>query len=44
VKDENCNLIADSHNVLNRWKNYFSQLLNVQNVSDVRQKYKELNH
>jgi hypothetical protein len=22
---------------LNRWKNYFSQLLNVHNVSDVRQ-------
>jgi hypothetical protein len=26
-----------SHNVLNRWKNYFSQLLNVYRVSDVRQ-------
>jgi hypothetical protein len=26
-----------SHNILNRWKNYFSQLLNVHNVSDVRQ-------
>jgi hypothetical protein len=23
--------------ILNRWKNYFSQLLNVHNVSDVRQ-------
>jgi hypothetical protein len=30
-------LLADSHNILNRWKNYFSQLLNVFNVSDVRQ-------
>jgi hypothetical protein len=29
VKDENSDLLADSHNVVNRWKNYFSQLLNV---------------
>jgi hypothetical protein len=33
VKDE----IGDSHNILNKWKNYFSQLLNVHNVSEVRQ-------
>jgi hypothetical protein len=37
VKDENGDLFADSHNVWNRWKNYFSQLLNVHHVSDVRQ-------
>jgi hypothetical protein len=37
VKDENCDLFADSHNVFNSWKNYFSQLLNVHNVIDVRQ-------
>jgi hypothetical protein len=37
VKDENGDLLADSYNILNRWKNYFSQLLNVHNVSDVRQ-------
>jgi hypothetical protein len=37
VKDENGNFLADSHNILNRWKNYFSQLLNVHSVSDVRQ-------
>jgi hypothetical protein len=37
VKDENGDLLADSHNILNRWKNYVSQLLNVHNVSDVRQ-------
>jgi hypothetical protein len=37
VKDENGDLLADSHNILNRWKNYFSQLLNMHNVSDVRQ-------
>jgi hypothetical protein len=34
VKDENGDLLVDSHNILNRWKNYFSQLWN---VSDVRQ-------
>jgi hypothetical protein len=37
VKDEIGDLIAGSHNILNMWKNYFSQLLNVHNVSDVRQ-------
>jgi hypothetical protein len=37
VKEENGDLLADSHNILNRLKNYFSQLLNVHNVSDVRQ-------
>jgi hypothetical protein len=36
VKDKNGDL-SDSLSVLNRWKNYFSQLLNVHNVSDVRQ-------
>jgi hypothetical protein len=30
-------LLADPPNILNRWKNYFSQLSNVHNVSDVRQ-------
>jgi hypothetical protein len=34
-KDENGDLLVDSQNVLNRWKNYFSQLLNVRRVSDV---------
>jgi hypothetical protein len=37
VKDENGDLLSASHNILNRWKNYFSQLLNVHDVSDVRQ-------
>jgi hypothetical protein len=37
VKDENGDLLADSHSILNRWKNYFSQLLNVHNVDDDRQ-------
>jgi hypothetical protein len=37
VKAENGDLLADYHNILCRWKNYFSQLLNVHNGSDVRQ-------
>jgi hypothetical protein len=37
VTDENDDLLADSHSILNKQKNYFSQLLNVHNVSDVKQ-------
>jgi hypothetical protein len=37
LKDENGDLLADSHNNLNGWKNYFSQLLNVHMVSDGRE-------
>jgi hypothetical protein len=37
VKDENGDLLVDFHNILNRWKYYFSQLLNVHNVRDVKQ-------
>jgi hypothetical protein len=37
VRDENGDLPADSYNDLNRWNSYFSQLLNVRRVSDVRQ-------
>jgi hypothetical protein len=37
MKDENGDLLADSHNILNKWKNYYSQLLNLHRVSDVRQ-------
>jgi hypothetical protein len=36
VKDENGDLLAGSYNILNRQKNYFSQLLNVHRFSDVR--------
>jgi hypothetical protein len=36
VRDEKGDLLADSHDILNRWKNYFSQLLNVHIFSDVR--------
>jgi hypothetical protein len=34
---ENGDLLAYSHSILNRWKNYFCQLLNVHAVNDVRQ-------
>ena len=37
VKDEKVDLVADSHIVMARWRNYFSQILNVHGVSDVRQ-------
>jgi hypothetical protein len=37
VKDERGDLVADPHNILNRWKNYFCQLLNVHGASGVRQ-------
>jgi hypothetical protein len=37
VNDKNGDLLADSHNILNSWKNYFCQLLNVHSFSDVRQ-------
>jgi mannosyltransferase OCH1-like enzyme len=36
VKNEKCDTLADPHNIMNRWKNYY-QLLNVHRVSDVRQ-------
>jgi hypothetical protein len=36
VKDENGDLLAESQNILNRWKNSFPQLMNVHNASDVR--------
>jgi hypothetical protein len=37
VKDENGDLLAGSNSTVNRWKSYFSQLLNVHSISDVRQ-------
>jgi 7-cyano-7-deazaguanine synthase in queuosine biosynthesis len=37
MKVKNSDLLADSNSILNRRKNYFSQLLNVHNVSDVKQ-------
>jgi hypothetical protein len=37
VKDEKGDLLADPHKTLNRWKNYFCQLLNVYGARGVRQ-------
>jgi hypothetical protein len=37
VKDENGDLLAAPRKILNRWKNYFSQLLNVHGAGGVRQ-------
>jgi len=30
-------LVADSHSILARWRNHFSQLLNIHRVNDVRE-------
>jgi hypothetical protein len=32
VKDEKGDLLADPHKIMNRWKDYFCQLLNIQRV------------
>jgi len=37
VKDEKRDLVADSHSIVARWRNYFSQLFNVHGVKDVGQ-------
>ena len=37
VKDEKGDLVADSHGIMARWRNYFPQILNVHGVSEVRQ-------
>jgi hypothetical protein len=36
VKNENGDLLEDSDNILNRWKNYFSRLLNAHRFIDIR--------
>jgi hypothetical protein len=36
IKDEYGNLLSDHQSVLNRWKNFFKQVLNVHGVHDVR--------
>ena len=36
MKDDKGDLVADSHSIVARWRNYFSQLLNVHGVYDVR--------
>jgi len=37
VRDEKGDLVADSHSIMARWMKYFSQLLNVHGVDDIRQ-------
>jgi hypothetical protein len=45
VKAENGDLLADSHSILNRWKNYFCQLLNYMELIMLgRSKYIPLSH
>jgi hypothetical protein len=36
VKDENGDVLVYSHNILNAWKNYFCQLLDVHKISNIR--------
>ena len=38
VKDDKGDLFADSHSILVMWRNYFSQILKVHGVKDVRQR------
>ena len=37
VKDEKGDLVADSLSIMTRWRNYFSQLLNVHGAKELRQ-------
>ena len=37
MKDEKGDLVADSHSIVVRWRNYFSQLFNVHGVKDFGQ-------
>jgi hypothetical protein len=37
IKDKKGDSHADPHKIVNRWMNYFCQLLNVQQVRDIRQ-------
>ena len=35
--EEKGDMVTDCHSILARWRNHFSQLLNVHGVNDVRQ-------
>jgi hypothetical protein len=37
IKDGKGDLVANSHSIMVRWRNFFSQILIVHGVSDVRQ-------
>ncbi len=36
IKDEKGDLVADSYSIMSRWRKYFSQLLNVHGVNDIK--------
>jgi hypothetical protein len=36
VKDENGDLLADSHNIFNIWKNYFCHIWNAHDINNVK--------
>jgi hypothetical protein len=38
MKDEFGHVLAELHDILNNWKNYFSQVLKIHKVSDVKQR------
>ena len=42
VKDEKGDLVGDSHSIMTRWRNYFSQLLGLRMLG--RKKYTQQNH
>jgi hypothetical protein len=44
VRYENGELFTDSHSILARWRNHFSQLFNVHGVGGVRQAEIQQNH
>ena len=37
IKDEKGDLVAESHSIMAKWRNFFSQILNVHGISDVSQ-------
>ena len=37
IKDRKGDLVIDTHSILVRWRKYFSRLLNIHAVNDVRQ-------
>jgi len=37
VNDDKGDMVADCHSILGRWKNYFSQILNIHEVNEVTQ-------
>jgi len=39
AQDETGDFVTDSHSILDRWKNHFSQLLNVRSINDVSNAY-----